>query len=252
MSYETHGGGLPVAQTVDADCVRADMLRNAEEGDFVSLRDTCERILGRRYGGVIPLFPDYVPKDCPTHCMPVNGCHARGKIWTESFVHCYLPGLYVAIGPTPTQTDVDFLDTSGLSPTLWRGASGKQPTIPGFEKKDCAAEYSVGGPTVWSMKGIVFYREERDMFARWNQGFPIVHIFQVGVKQARVIPQQQNRRACLGVTARRPPPPPPQPQSPPPNPTPPSTDARSSEVPAHRTADRPSLVVKFQLRSPAR
>ena len=209
-------GGLPEAQALDMDWVRADLVKAAEEGDWEGVRHVVEDVLGRIYGGLIPMFPAYVPKQCPSDRIAENGAHVRGKIWIETFTKTYLPGIYVVLGPNPRAPEAPpaFASTAGLAECDWRGASGKQPTIPGFEKKNCQAEYAVSviDPRVWAMKGVIFYRDHDDALAKWNEGCPLVIIFQVCAKQARQASQARDPPLCVV----RPPAPPAEPPAAPP------------------------------------
>lgn len=197
------GGTTPAEpKVIDMDVMRADLLQLAEEGDFQTIERVIVKVLGRRYHGCIRMHANHVPLSLPAASLPQDGVYATARPWAETFDRCYEAGVYVVVGPTPGSSPA-FAEFSDLGSAEWRATAGRQPTLTGFEKKNAGAAYRVG-PETWSMKGVAFYRRARDALARWNAGYPLVVIFQIGAKQSRIPPGRVSLAAAPAGTAAAP------------------------------------------------
>lgn len=191
--YAPDTGGVE-PKCVDLDILRGRLVQLAEQGDLAGVQRIVEGVLGRQYRGTVPLHEDYAPTEVPCDKLPETGCHVKGKAWTASFRKSYPPGYYLVIAQNPKQQQLpaeSAANTTGLPEVEWRNASGKQPAPPGFEKKNCQAEYDVVGER-YAMKGVCFYRNSVEALARWNLGLPLVLVFHVSAKEARMLPRRES------------------------------------------------------------
>ncbi|KAH8044571.1 hypothetical protein JL722_14623 [Aureococcus anophagefferens] len=203
------GGTTPAEpKVIDMDVMRADLLQLAEEGDFQTIERVIVKVLGRRYHGCIRMHANHVPLSLPAASLPQDGVYATARPWAETrgpaFDRGYEAGVYVVVGPTPGSSPA-FADFSDLGSAEWRATAGRQPTLTGFEKKNAGAAYRVG-PETWSMKGVASAGSTaaRAALARWNAGYPLVVIFQIGAKQSRIPPGRVSLAAAPAGTAAAP------------------------------------------------